>query len=61
MIELYFEGNIKLEEWEIENAGGDFGQAAQNAIGSTGAKVDRCTDEYDNYTLQQHEESLLCD
>lgn len=55
MIELYFEGNIELQVWEIEDAEGDFGQAVQNAIGITGARIDRCTDEYDNYTLQQHE------
>ena len=62
LIEVYFEGTIKLSRDEIEEAGGDFDQAVQNMAGGSGVIVQNAQDEYDNYTLEQHDESeSLCD
>lgn len=57
-IEIYFEGSFNLTREEVEEAGGNFSQAVQNAIGHTGARADNAQDEFDNYTLKQHDESV---
>lgn len=61
-VDVFFECELRLSREEIYKADGDFGRAAQNAIGHTGAIVERAQDEYDNYTLAQHDESAdACD
>lgn len=55
LIEVWFEGTIKLTRADIDFAGGEFTQAVQNQIGSSGAVVESAQDENDCYTLEQHD------
>lgn len=56
LIEVWFEGSIKLTRADIDLAGGEFIQAVQNQIGSSGAVVESAQDENDCYTLEQHDQ-----
>lgn len=57
LLELWFEGYIKLDEDDIERyANGDFLQAVQDALGLTDAVISRSNDDFDNQTLAQRRE-----
>lgn len=52
LIEVWFDGYAKLTRGEIEDAGGDYGQAVQNLAGGSGVMVERAQDEHDGYCLE---------
>jgi len=55
LVEVWFDGSIKLPRFNIRLAQGDFTQAVQNELGSSGAVIESAQDENDCYTLEQHE------
>jgi hypothetical protein len=56
LIEVWFEGTIKLRREDIQSADGEFTQAVQNELGSSGAVIESAQDENDCYTLEQHDQ-----